>query len=99
MGSVEIMLWWLPPALVTLGAMLWVSWHGRERDDAPDRSEAAQARMAAALGRDLPRGARDDFPRPRDRSTGIAVRPSQAAGFTPPPTTPRAAEADERRSA
>lgn len=91
MGCVEIMLWWLPPALVTLGAMLWVSWSGRVRDDAPDRSEAAQAKMAQALGRDLPQAVRRTPPRPRDRSTGIAVRPSQR-----PATSSRD---DERRSA
>lgn len=92
MGRVEIMLWWLPPALVTLGAMLWVSWYGRARDEAPDRSEAAQARMARALGRDLPQSERRTSTRPRDRSTGIAVRPSQRP-------TQQPAAGDERRSA
>lgn len=93
MGGVEIMLWWLPPALVTLGAMLWVSWSGRARDEAPDRSEAAQARMGRALGRELPQAVRRTTPRPRDRSTGLAVRPSQR------PTTDHRSAADERRSA
>ena len=76
----EILLWWLPPAVVTLVAMLWVSWLGRARDLSPDRSEAAQERFAAAILRDLPPEvtSRTNVPRPpRERSTGIAVRPSQ----------------------
>lgn len=79
MGPVEILLWWLPPALVTLVAMLWVSWLGRARDVRPDRSEAAQERFAAAIMREMPHGVgpRTSIPRPVDRSTGIAVRPSQ----------------------
>jgi hypothetical protein len=77
---VEILLWWLPPAIVTLVAMLWVSWLGRARDMGPDRSEAAQERFAAAIMRDLPSEVTRQVstPRPlRERSTGIAVRPSQ----------------------
>lgn len=80
MGDVEILLWWLPPAVVTLIAMLWVSWLGRARDLSPDRSDAAQERFAAAIMRDLPAEvtSRVSAPRPlRERSTGIAVRPSQ----------------------
>jgi hypothetical protein len=79
-GGVEILLWWLPPAIVTLIAMLWVSWLGRARDLSPDRSEAAQERFAAAILRELPTEVtqRVSAPRPlRERSTGIAVRPSQ----------------------
>ncbi len=80
MGGVEILLWWLPPAIVTLVAMLWVSWLGRARDVSPDRSDAAQERFAAAILRDLPEQVTHQVgvPRPlRDRSTGIAIRPSQ----------------------
>ena len=76
----EILFWWLPPAIVTLIAMLWVSWLGRARDIGPDRSEAAQERFAAAIMRDLPIEVTRQVsaPRPlRERSTGIAVRPSQ----------------------
>jgi hypothetical protein len=87
---VEIMLWWLPPALVTAGAMVWVSWLGRARSATPDRSEAAQARLAAAIQRDLPSSVSRPTSRPHERSTGLAVRPSQRAQ---PPTGP------ERRSA
>jgi hypothetical protein len=77
---VEILLWWLPPAVVTVVAMLWVSWLGRARDLRPDRSEAAQERFAAAILKDLPSQVARQVSAPRplhERSTGIAVRPSQ----------------------
>ncbi|MCW2866070.1 MAG: hypothetical protein JWR20_258 [Marmoricola sp.] len=76
----EILLWWLPPVLVTAVAMGWAGWLGRARPAGPDRSEAAQERFARAIMRDLPAEVtrRADAPRQaRDRSTGIAVRPSQ----------------------
>jgi len=79
---VEILFWLLPPALVTVVAMVWVSWLGRARSTRPDRSEAAQERFAAAILRDLPSAVseRAGAARPdRERSTGIAVRPSQQA--------------------
>lgn len=85
----EILLWWLPPVIVTAVAMVWVSWLGRARDLGPDRSEAAQERFAAAIMRDLPTPGPRPVRPPRERSTGIAVRPSQA---------PRS-EDDSRRSA
>lgn len=71
-------LWWLAPAgVATLLAMLWATWAGRPRRDGRDRSEAAYERFAAAMAREHPAAGR---PRPqplRDRSTGIAVRPSR----------------------
>ena len=85
-GRVEILLWWLPPAVVTGVAMLWVSWLGRARDVSPDRSDAAQERFAAAIMKDLPSEvtSRVSAPRPlRERSTGIAVRPSQKPAQLP----------------
>ena len=98
MGSVEILLWWIPPAIVTVVAMLWVSWLGRARDSGPDRSDAAQERFAAAIMRELPSEvtSRVSAPRPmRERSTGIAVRPSQKPVAPRPdsqsPTTTRVA--------
>jgi len=97
---VEILLWWLPPAIVTLIAMLWVSWLGRARDLSPDRSDAAQERFAAAIMRDLPSEvtSRVSAPRPmRERSTGIAVRPSQMP-HQPQRDAP-APDDDSRRSA
>lgn len=80
MGSVEILLWWLPPVIATSIAMAWVSWLGRARDVRPDRSEAAQERFAAAIMRELPSEvtSRVSAARPvRERSTGLAVRPSR----------------------
>ena len=91
MGRVEILWWWVPPAIVTLVAMLWVSWLGRARDMGPDRSDAAQERFAAAIMRDLPSAVtnRVSAPRPvRERSTGIAIRPSQRPVLQPPDREP-----------
>ena len=88
MGCVEILLWWLPPVLVTVVAMGWVGWLGRARPAGPDRSEAAQERFAQAILRDLPDEVtrRASAPRQaRDRSTGIAVRPSQQLRSGPRP--------------
>lgn len=85
-GFVEILLWLLPSAIVTVFAMLWVGWLGRARDVSPDRSDAAQERFAAAIMRDLPREVTDRVSAPRpvgERSTGIAVRPSQKLLHTP----------------
>jgi hypothetical protein len=72
---VEILLWLVPPGVVTLLAMGWVSWLGREGRGEIDREEAVR-RLSKAMGKDHP-GER--LPRPavtRDRSTGIAVRRS-----------------------
>jgi hypothetical protein len=104
MEHVEILWWWLPPAIVTLIAMLWVGWLGRARDMGPDRSDAAQARFAAAIMRDLPSAVtnRVSEPRPmRERSTGIAIRPSQRSGTptTPSPGGPKGPGDPSRRSA
>jgi len=103
MGQMEILFWWLPPAIVTVIAMLWVSWLGRARDMGPDRSDAAQERFAAAIMRDLPTAvtSRVSEPKPmRDRSTGIAIRPSQRPGVTAQGSgVPRGPEDSSRRSA
>jgi len=76
-SAVDI-LWWLAPAAgATLVAMLWAAWAGRPRREDSDRSEAAYERFAAAMAKEHPAAGR---PRPvaaRDRSTGIAVRPSR----------------------
>lgn len=74
-------LWWLaPPAVVTVIAMLWVSWLGREGRGEVDR-DAAVERLAKALRKEHPGTARTTSTptRPRDRSTGIAVRPSSSS--------------------
>ena len=72
----EILLWLVPPVLVTVVAMLWVSWLGREGRGEIDRDVAVR-RMAEALGKGQPAASRPV--RVRERSTGIAVRPSRAA--------------------
>lgn len=68
-----ILLWLLPAVLATVAAMCWVAWVGRERSAVPDRSEAALARFGAAIQRPLPEGGATR-PRPRERSTGVALR-------------------------
>jgi hypothetical protein len=72
---VEILLWLVPPAVVTLLAMAWVGWIGREGRGEVD-PEVAVRRMAAALSRPTPQRYAAARPR-RERSTGIAVRPSR----------------------
>ena len=100
---VEILLWWLPPVVVTAIAMVWVGWLGRARPTGPDRSDAAQERFAQAILRDLPTQVTRQVsaPRPlRERSTGIAVRPSQQPRA--PHRAPHEGDADQpdqRRSA
>jgi hypothetical protein len=76
---VEILLWLVPSAVVTAAAMVWVSWAGRDGRGEVDRDGAVQ-RLGKALGKELPAGTRRTSPRVRDRSTGIAVRPSHGAG-------------------
>ena len=79
MRGVEILLWLVPPAVVTLLAMGWVTWLGREGRGEVDR-ETAVRRLGEALSAertDLPRYA--VTPPERDRSTGVAVRPSRRA--------------------
>ncbi len=81
-----VLLWLAPTVVVTVVAMLWVSWAGREGRGEVDR-EVALRRMAQALDpaprRGLARLARRRplpsyvAPPRRERSTGIAVRPSR----------------------
>jgi hypothetical protein len=68
---VEILLWLVPPVVVTLVAMAWVSWIGREGRGQVDPEEAVR-RLGAALERrpQLP----SRLPRRRERSTGVALR-------------------------
>jgi len=68
---VEILLWLLPAVLATCAAMAWVGWVGRERPERA-RSDADQERLGQALMRPMPEQRRR--PRPRERSTGVAVR-------------------------
>ena len=72
----EILLWLVPAALVTVAAMVWVSWIGRDGRGEVDRDVAVE-RLGKALGKELPAGTRRAAAPARDRSTGIAVRPSR----------------------
>ena len=82
---VEILLWLVPPIVVTVVAMVWVTWLGREGRGEVDPDVAA-ARLAGALEQGLtPRYARRAAPAPH-RSTGVAVRPSRARRTAPSPS-------------
>jgi hypothetical protein len=72
----EILLWLVPPAVVTVVAMLWVGWIGREGRGEVDR-EVAVRRLGEALARQPQQARHAADRRDRDRSTGIAVRPSR----------------------
>ncbi len=69
----EILLWLLPATLTTGVAMAWVSWVGRERPER-ERTDAEQERFAQAILKPMPKSS--PRPRQRERSTGVAVRPS-----------------------
>ncbi len=73
----EILLWLVPAAVVTVVAMLWVGWVSRDGRGEVDRDVAVQ-RLGKALAKELPAGTRRTSAPARDRSTGIAVRPSNA---------------------
>lgn len=73
----EILFWLVPPGLVTVVAMLWVSWLGREGRGEVDRDVAVR-RLASALQKEPPVHVSVRPAAVRDRSTGIAVRPSRA---------------------
>jgi hypothetical protein len=61
--------------------MVWVSWVGRDGHGEVDRDVAVE-RLGKALAKDLPGGTRRPSAPARDRSTGIAVRPSNAGAAT-----------------
>lgn len=71
----EILLWLVPSALVTLAAMVWAAWAGRAAERAVDREEAVR-RLARVLERE-DRGPTTVVRTPRERSTGVAVRRTQ----------------------
>ena len=77
----EILLWLVPAAVVTVMAMAWVSWMSRDGRGEVERDVAVE-RLGKALGKEMPAGTRRTSAPARDRSTGIAVRPShgQSAG-------------------
>lgn len=68
----EILLWLVPPVVVTVLAMAWVGWVGRAGRGEIDRDEAVR-RLGAALDRE-PKSLTQTTRRPRERSTGVAVR-------------------------
>ncbi|MFC5728035.1 MULTISPECIES: hypothetical protein [Nocardioides] len=73
----EILFWLVPAAVVTLTAMVWVGWWGREGRGAVDRETAAR-KLGEALTREQRR--RPGYAAPRrtpERSTGVALRPSK----------------------
>lgn len=74
----EILLWLVPTVVVTLAAMAWVSWAGRDGHGEVDRDVAVD-RLGKALAKELPAGTRRTSAPARDRSTGIAVRPRRAS--------------------
>ncbi len=74
----EILLWLVPPVVVTVVAMLWVAWLGREGRGEVDRDVAVR-RLATALQREhaapTPRSARRPRrarPQHRHRRTPLA---------------------------
>jgi hypothetical protein len=69
---VEILLWLVPPVVVTVLAMVWVGWVGREGRGEVDHDEAVR-RMGVALEKD-PKPLSHEARPPRERSTGVAVR-------------------------
>lgn len=75
----EILAWLAPSGVVLVVMMAWAGWAGRPQREETDRSDAAYERFARAIAKEHPAAGR---PRPtavRDRSTGIAVRPSRRA--------------------
>jgi hypothetical protein len=79
---VEILLWLLPAAVTTGLAMAWAGWVGRERPER-ERTPAEKERFAEAILRPLPPAARNR-PRPRERSTGVAVRRGAGSNWDDP---------------
>ena len=74
----EILAWLVPSGVVLVVMMAWAAWAGRPQREGTDRSDAAYERFAKAIAKEHPGAGR---PRPaavRDRSTGIAVRPSRS---------------------
>ena len=93
LARVQILLWLVPPVVVTLVAMAWVGWVGREGRGEVDRDEAVR-RLGVALERvQRPRPAR--LPRRRDRSSGVAVRRTPRTVARPATQAP----ADQQRRA
>jgi hypothetical protein len=76
-----ILAWLAPSGVVLVLMMAWAAWAGRPRREERDRSEEAQERFARAITRPHPGAGRPRPVAPRDRSTGIAVRPSRRRDY------------------
>ena len=75
----DILLWLVPTGVVLLIAMAWAGWAGRPKREENDRSEEAYEKFARAIAKPHPAaGSPRPVSGPRDRSTGIAVRPSRS---------------------
>ncbi len=89
----EILLWLVPPLVVTLVAMCWVGWVGRESRGEVDRDEALR-RLGEALAKDPVSPAPGPATNPpREPSTGVALRRPAESGpqVTETPTGERRA--------
>lgn len=94
----EILLWLVPPAVVTVLAMLYVAWAGRDHRGEVDRDEAVKRLGKALDGRTRRSGRLPGYAvdrSPRDRSTGVAVRrpgpaPREERAVEPPQEERRA---------
>jgi hypothetical protein len=73
-------MWLVPSGLVLVVMMAWAAWAGRPQREETDRSDAAYERFAQAIAREHPGAGRARPAAVRDRSTGIAVRPSRSGG-------------------
>ena len=73
----EILIWLVPSGVVLVIMMGWAAWAGRPQREETDRYEAAYERFAKAIAKEHPAAGRARPPVVRDRSTGIAVRPSR----------------------
>lgn len=79
----EILAWLAPTVAVTVLAMIWATWAGRPRREESERSEAAYEKFAKAIAKEHPTARRTHPQVVRDRSTGIAVRPSRGGTAGP----------------
>lgn len=102
----EILLWLVPAAVVTVVAMAWVAWWGREGRGVVDRETAAR-RLGDALSKEPRR--RPGYavpPRAAEPASGVAVRRTRPTPVPPPvveapvePVEPVESDADESRQA
>jgi hypothetical protein len=83
---VEILLWLVPPAVVTVLAMLWATWAGRDRRRPDtDDSDAAYERFVEAVQKPHPTAGKGVGPAPTNVVSGVAVRRRRPRGGGRPP--------------